>query len=318
MAQMPKGEPRSVPDPAGEQYDEMLRLERAKKPRVQAAAVQPSLRLDETLFSPFARRVDTLDLAARRDRTFMIGNKTYREFDNGRANVLVQVDDPMVSPAELAERRRGINRAFFMAGHPLGAAAYGIATLANRSPKTRDTALMAGGLADTAMLGAAPFGAAPRAQASPPRAAPAARPLLRDKFRFRNLSANGQAMGAAATLTADTLSKGSRVRWNPPGWQGNGNTFNEARAHLIGKLFGGIGQDRRNAVTLSTSANSPRMSNFETRVKSRVKAGEAIEYSATPLYNEGVLPPASILLTATGSRGAPIARLVENPAGRRK
>ena len=142
--------------------------------------------------------------------------------------------------------------------------------------------------------------------------------MLRDKVRFRNLSANGQAMGAAATLTADTLSKGSRVRWNPPGWQGNGDTYKEHRAHLIGKLFGGLGRDRRNAVTMKDRANSPEMSTFEKRVKRRVKAGEVIEYSATPLYNEGVLPPASVLLTATGSRGAPIARLVKNPAGRRK
>lgn len=79
-----------------------------------------------------------------------------------------------------------------------------------------------------------------------------------------------------------------------------------------------MGQDRRNAVTMTDRANSLEMRTFEERVKGRVKAGEVIEYSVTPLYNEGVLPPASVLLTATGSRGAPIARLVNNPAGRRK
>lgn len=318
MAQMPRGEPRSVPDPAGEQYDGMLRLERLKEQRVQPAVGKPPLRLDEDNFSPFARRVDTLDLSARKGRAFVIGNKTYREFDNGRANVLTEVGDPMVSPAELAERRRGINRALFMAGHPLGATVYGIATLANRSPKARDTALIAGGLADTAMLGASPFGAAPRAQTMQQKALLVAPPMLRDKTRYRNLSANGQAMGADATLTADTIGRGTRVRWNPPGWQGDGRKYKEHRSHLIGKLFGGIGRDRQNAVTMTDKANSPRMSDFEKRVKTRVNDGEVVEYSATPLYNKGVLPPSSILLTAHGSRGAPIARLVENPAGRRK
>ena len=40
MAQMPRGEPRSVPDPAGEQYDEMIRQERLKRERAEAAAAR--------------------------------------------------------------------------------------------------------------------------------------------------------------------------------------------------------------------------------------------------------------------------------------
>ena len=41
MAQMPRGEPRSVPDAAGEQYDEMIRRERLKRERAEAAAPKP-------------------------------------------------------------------------------------------------------------------------------------------------------------------------------------------------------------------------------------------------------------------------------------
>lgn len=41
MAQMPRGEPRSVPDPAGELYNEMIRQERLKRERAEAAAKQP-------------------------------------------------------------------------------------------------------------------------------------------------------------------------------------------------------------------------------------------------------------------------------------
>jgi hypothetical protein len=38
MARMPRGEPRSVPDPAGNQYDEMMRQERLKRQRAETAA----------------------------------------------------------------------------------------------------------------------------------------------------------------------------------------------------------------------------------------------------------------------------------------
>jgi hypothetical protein len=41
MARMPRGEPRSVPDPDGERYDEMIRQERLKKERAEAAAARP-------------------------------------------------------------------------------------------------------------------------------------------------------------------------------------------------------------------------------------------------------------------------------------
>jgi hypothetical protein len=42
MALMPRGEPRSVPDPEGELYDEMIRQEREKRRRAEAAAaLQP-------------------------------------------------------------------------------------------------------------------------------------------------------------------------------------------------------------------------------------------------------------------------------------
>lgn len=37
MAQMPKGGPRSVPDPAGERYDEMNTQDRLKRERAEAA-----------------------------------------------------------------------------------------------------------------------------------------------------------------------------------------------------------------------------------------------------------------------------------------
>jgi hypothetical protein len=40
MARMPKGGPRSVPDPEGERYDEMIRQERLKRERAEAAVAR--------------------------------------------------------------------------------------------------------------------------------------------------------------------------------------------------------------------------------------------------------------------------------------
>ncbi|HEY3695175.1 DNA/RNA non-specific endonuclease [Phenylobacterium sp.] len=248
---------------------------------------------------------------------------TYREIDNGRANVLVPIDDPPVSPAELAERRQTINRALFIADHPFGVLAYDLATLANASPRARDGALIGGGLADVATLGAAPRIASVRGPAVRPQGQPAppTLPLPRPNTRYGDLKPNGQATGIAATLTAPMLGSGTRAnrRLTPPGWQGHGRKYNEARGHLQERQLGCSGSDMRNLVTLThNGANSPQMSSFENGVARRVRAGEVVGYSATPLYESGVLPPSAILLTAHGSRRAPAARIVQNPAGRRR
>jgi hypothetical protein len=65
--------------------------------------------------------------------------------------------------------------------------------------------------------------------------------------------------------------------------------------------------------------NSPQMRDYEQDVARRVRAGEVVEYSVVPLYNEGMLPPSTIVMTAHGSRGgAPSGRIILNPAGRRR
>lgn len=305
MAQMPRGEPRSVPDPAGEQYDEMIRQEKLRRLRAEEGLTRPPP------FSPFDRGVAAL-FAEPSKRPAPV-------FRNGREVSVVQPARPPVSPTDLAEQQRGIQRARFLAQSPLGGLAYGIATLAGGSPQTRDRALMAGGLADAVMLGGAPRGPRARGQPTPPKPQLPPAPLRRDDKRLKELNGSGQAMGVEATLTAPMLGSGTRANWRltPPGWQGNGDIYNEARGHLLGRQLGGLGNDPRNLVTLTQrGANSPQMRDFENQVASRVRSGEVVEYAAMPLYNNGALPPSAILLTAHGSRGAPVARIVNNPAGR--
>ena len=208
-----------------------------------------------------------------------------------------------------------------MADHPLAGAAYGLASLANASPQTRDGAMLAGGAADAVMMSAAPFGATTRGRPLAPRSSVVPLGWERPEIRYRELNANNQATGVTATLTQRGLSGGTRADPNqtPPGWGGNGRTYNEARAHLLARQLGGQGDDPRNLITLTQKgANSPEMSTFEGRAARRVRGGEVVEYSATPLYDDGALPPAAVLVSATGSRRPPIARLIRNPAAVRK
>jgi hypothetical protein len=257
-----------------------------------------------------------------RPSTISIGGQTYREVDNGRANVLVPIDNPQVTPAELEERRRGLERVQFMAGNPLAAGSYGLASLFTASPQARDRALAAGAALDGATMAIAPWAAPARSVATPPQGQLSSPSLQRPSVRLSEVSANEQATGVGATITKPMLGTGAKAsrRLTPPGWQGDGNLYNEARAHLLAKSLGGPGGlEKRNFVTLTNrGANSPQMSGFERDVAKRADAGEVVEFYAQPLYDDGVLPPSAVFLTALGSRGAPSARLIRNPAGQRK
>lgn len=282
-----------------------------------ARASQPRPTQFSPPFLPFDR-LEALRRAPRLSPTVTRNGRTYREADNGRANNLVPAEDPLFPAARRAALRQGFERAAYMADHSFGSIAYGAATLANAPQQVRDGILSVGGLIDDAGMGASRSAPARRAVA-PARAQPAPPIEARPNVRFRELNSDGQAMGVAATVTEPMLGTGTRMRWNPPGWQGNGRTFNEARAHLLAQVLGGSGPDRRNGVTMTHhGANTPQMRDFEQTVARRVRAGEVVEYSSTPLYGTGALPPSAVLLTAHGSREAPTARLILNPAGRRK
>jgi len=233
---------------------------------------------------------------------------------------MVQPRSPQLSPEELAAQRQALDRVAVMIDSPLAGAAYGLASLFGASPQTRDRALAAGGAADALIRGATPVGASRPGRIAPPRTGSPVQQFDTPAIRYRELNADGLAMGVNSTVYKALLGTGTRTNWRrtPPGWQGNDRKSNQARAHLQGRQLGGDGLDARNLVTLTHyGANTPQMRDFENGVARRVAAGEVVQYSATPIYGGGVAPPVGVLLTAHGPNGSS-ARFIHNPAGARK
>jgi len=233
---------------------------------------------------------------------------------------IVQPRTPQLSQDQLAAQREALDRVAVMAGSPLAGAAYGVASLVGASPQARDRALSAGGATDALIMAATPFGASRPGTISAPRTGAPVQQLDTPPIRYRELNAQGQARGVNSTISAPLLGTGTKAYWRrtPPGWLGNGNINNQARAHLQGRQLGGVGRDARNLVTMThDGANTPQMRDFENAVAQRAAGGEVLDYSATPIYGEGVGAPAGVLLTAHGPNGSS-ARYVHNPAGARK
>lgn len=298
MARMPKGEPVSVPDPAGELYDEMVR--RAQQDR----------------FSPPDRRTD-FSRTSRGGSNVKIDGQWYRSMDNGRTNVLVPAGDLSLTPAELAQQQQAAREALFDANNTMAGVAVGLATLAGASLSGRRKARVAGAAVDAALMGAATRARSPAISATLPELSQS---QIRPSVRYGTLNTSGQATGVNATVTAPMLGTGTRAnpKLSPPGWRGNGSFNNEARGHLYANNLGGSGDNIRNLVTQTQQPmNSPWMRDFELSVARRVRNGEVVEYFATPLYGKAQ-PPAAILLMAHGSRGKTSGVIVDNPAGRRK
>jgi hypothetical protein len=292
----------------------MIRRERLKRQRREMVEVNASTVSDVWPFAPDPR-LEALRQPSRLTPTVTVGGQRYKEVDNGQAGVLVPAEDPVL----FGRQREAFQLADTMAKSPLAGMAFGLASLLGNSPAAREKALAAGAATDSIIQSLAPFGARPVGRMSAaPTQAPAA-PKWRDPVRLQNLNAQGQATGVDAIVTKSMLGTGTKAYWRltPPGWQGESDEFNEARGHLLARELGGTGKDPRNLVTLTQNpANNPQMSGFERDIANRVRAGEVIDYRAVPMYDKGVLPPAGILVTATGLRGAPTAQIIPNPAGR--
>lgn len=300
MAQTPRGQARSVFGQIRSAADEMVEQERLKRER--AKALQGLAAQSVATHDP---RAGLLNYDPRRDIT-----------PAGQVSV-VRPDKPPVSPAELEARRRGIERALFMANNPLAGGAYGIASAMNAPQGVRDAALAVGGLLDAGLTGAAPMGAILKPRPSAPLAR-AHLPIRRDPVR--EVNSLGQATGVNKIETPEMLGTGSRAnqRLPLPGWSGNGNKSKEDRAHVDPRELGGSGRRAKDLTTASRSINRGIMREFDRRVAERVRAGEVVDYSNTPFYGSSTGAPEAYLMTVNGPIGGPKALFIGNPAGRRK
>ncbi len=167
-----------------------------------------------------------------------IGQQWYREENRGRANTLVPTAGPLISPETLAAHRRALDRVEFMADHPLGGAAYGIAAATGASPQARNAAMMVGSAIDTGMQGVAPLGATVRGPIAPPPQQPPLPTLRRSAIRHGDLNARGQATGVTATVTEPMLGTGTKAARDPLGWRAKSGLH---RGHLLARELGGLG-----------------------------------------------------------------------------
>lgn len=270
--------------------------------------------------SPLGSRLDNLRQTPPQVRnTVTLNGRTYREIDNGKAGVLVPIQESGASQVARTQQRRAIERVQLMANSPLAGAAYGLASLAGASPQVRDRAMITGRIADGALSVASP------------RSTPVRRPMFGGKavptipwdgsVRYRGVNAAGQALGVNMTLVEPMLHGGTKAnpRLRPPGFISGDPPYNHARGHLRARGLGGSGDRASNLVTLTqTSTNSPWMRDVEKEVARRVRNGEIVDYAVTPLSTPGIAAPGAVLLSVSGDRGPSSGHFIQNSAGRPK
>ena len=270
--------------------------------------------------SPLGSPIDNLrQTRPQLSNTVTLNGRTYREIDNGKAGVLVPIQESGASQVARTQQRRAIERVQIMANSPLAGAAYALTSLASAPQQARDRALAMGATADTIIGSNVPRTPRLRQPTAPSQPVPVV--PLDGSIRLRELNSKGQAQGVNASIGATMLRTGTKARRSiePPGWQGDGDLYNEGRAHLLARQLGGSGSDRRNIVTMTQHpTNDKDMAAFEHRVARNIQKGDIVEYSATPLYGRDSLPPKFVLMTAHGTQSGFSGRLVRNPAGQRK
>lgn len=106
---------------------------------------------------------------------------------------------------------------------------------------------------------------------------------------YHKLDSLERATGADALLKQSMVGTGTSANASirPPGFISGKSPYGHSRGHLIGKQFGGSGDDERNLVTLyQTPVNSPYMTKYENQIRAALEKGETVRYRVTPIYSE--------------------------------
>lgn len=141
---------------------------------------------------------------------------------------------------------------------------------------------------------------------------------------YGSINQYGQRSGVIAKITPEMIGTGTSAsgRIKPPGWI-DGYPISEggagqARAHLLAKDLGGSGSVESNLVTFQQNpTNTPKMSNFEQKVKKYVNdTGESVYYQVTPLHNNTEGQPYGVRMEAVSANGEGLnmnEEIIDNP-----
>lgn len=106
---------------------------------------------------------------------------------------------------------------------------------------------------------------------------------------------------ANALIKKNMINTGTKANANvrPPGFISGLEPHGHSRGHLIGRQFGGSGDDPKNLVTIyQTPVNSPMMTKYENQIRQAVDTGETVRYRVIPVYNDSDLMPKEIHMEA--------------------
>ncbi len=127
---------------------------------------------------------------------------------------------------------------------------------------------------------------------------------------YEELDELDRATGAMGYITPNMLRTGSRPAVDPKDYV-SGKGY--ARGHLIAKVLGGSGKDRRNLVTIyQNPVNSPDMRDLEVKIKDAVSCGENVLMIVRPIYCNDSGIPLYINMVAFGESGFNLMGLILN------
>lgn len=266
-------------------------------------------------FSPrFSNIIDELDHNRRNSKPHVvIEDSIFYPSETTNSTRLVRFPEVRPAPPPTRGRIADQERFTLMARSPIGASAYGVATLLGADRDTADTALHVGAVADSISVGGLRLGGRTRQIAPAPRQGLAHPTQRQPATRMGGLNERNQSSYAQVTATNDVVGTGTKARRSlkPPGWQeaGPGTPPNQVRGHLIARVLGGTGRDLRNLVTISSRVNQ-QMWDFERIILARTRKGEVVYYHVQPIYSKHGTAPTAIVMTATGSREGTVTRII--------
>lgn len=118
---------------------------------------------------------------------------------------------------------------------------------------------------------------------------------------YEPLDKQGRATKAEAVINKEMINTGTKAnpKVRPPGFKSGLEPYGHSRGHLIGRQFGGSGDDMKNLVTMyQEPVNSPLMTDYENMIRWAVGKGDTVRYRVIPVYDKQEPIPTEILMEA--------------------